>query len=64
MPRRTLFLGDLVDCVSLAALMKGLLLCGWYQPLFPFKAFDPPPKMGGGFLNASLKSWPTARLSS
>lgn len=45
MPRQTLSLADLVDCVFLAALMKGLLLLwGWYQPLFLLKAFDPPPK--------------------
>lgn len=53
-----------MDCVSLAALMKGLLLCGWYQSLFPFKAFDPPPKKRGVVPNASLKPRPTACLSS
>lgn len=40
-----LFLSDLLECVSFVALMKGLVVCGWYQSLSHSRPLTNPKKV-------------------
>lgn len=52
-----LFLSDLLDCVSFVALMRGLVVCGWYQSLSHSRPLSNPttttPTHKKGFLKRS-----------